>query len=694
MEENKEGLLSSFRKKFFATRIAVESILFDGEKKKEEKKDYKAYLYFLSIVFAYILLNLLKHSRELLTLESWKKIEYLNHYLSADIKTILTVSDVSFLNLDMPLYYILHIPLINIFNLNPISSIFIVNSFLILLSTIGIYLTVYDNRNKKAAFTSVIIFLSMPFVYEVYHNFSPVLLTITLVIWSYYLYIKSEINLKTSFIPLFVITVSAGFLSDKFFVFYIIPLLGYINYLFLTVYSHYIVKFLIPSIIISFIFYIRFIVLKIIAHILTPLEIPFFNFALPLNQLINSISLIYFIILFIFFILTITSPYIVYEPRKILNKLFYYPIFIYIIFPIFEKKFLYPTIVPFIILSSISIIPLIRKYFLYAVSFITIIFIFSILPEVKYKNKLLIGFNSKKEELIIIRNIFASLNENLKINDILIEALKNIKKENIVVNIDLEKDFINYYSLNNLKEKYGIENVRFVKYPSFLLNFADYIITDKEQYNLENFKEISKIKNIKILKKNIFLNFEKEITEPAGIKELKINGIKMEDIKISFFDYNTLSKTYKYAIIRVGYSNIYGADIYGITLKLEDVRVSNSPTIIESFSKINVLSAKISDFSLAKAIENRFKLKNLEVEFSNEIIRSEFQINNKTIVIYFSFNYLGNTILLGTEYIKIGTHSIPKFLCRFLKFKYDFNNSNIPISFNDIVFGEKIIYIK
>jgi len=138
---NQENFLEKFKKRFQANKIAVESVLFENEKRQDEKKDFRYWYYFFGIYVLNILINyiyFLKNSDFSLNINDIKAYEYLRIYLNENLINIFKFSFLNGINFDMPIYYLLYTLPIKIFGFSYSFSIFFTNSSLYLLDFIGL----------------------------------------------------------------------------------------------------------------------------------------------------------------------------------------------------------------------------------------------------------------------------------------------------------------------------------------------------------------------------------------------------------------------------------------------------------------------------------------------------------------------------------------------------------------------------
>ncbi|MEF3279698.1 MAG: glycosyltransferase family 39 protein [Elusimicrobiota bacterium] len=706
-EENKPRFLDSFRKKLFANRIAIESVLFERDKPKEEKKkDYKPYFYLTLILLLFFILNFLYFYRNsgIISYNDLKSLEYARGYADLSFKNILLYSDISHINFDMPLYYLLYLPFIKLMGEEYAYSIFWVNFLCILIASFGIYFLISESRNKNAALCGVVVFLSMPFVIDLSRKFSPTLLTLSIVIWNYYLFIKVENFEETKYTPLFVIFFILGLFTDKLFFIYILPLMNFVSLLTATSYSYLITRFVIPAFFISAIFYARFIMIGSFEYIVGKIKIEsFWNFNFYFKEIINSVGLLFFSVLILLFVWMFFARYMQYKGRKILFKWLLIPIFLFSLFPFTDRNFIYPVLPSLIIGGVIMIPPVVRKYFIFITLFLMLVINFPFFKPVYLENGYkLFGLDHQVIEKHYLKNIIYVIKEDIAVERIISEAKGKLNKENIIIGVEGRKnEYLNYYVLNNIKESYGLSDVRFVHYPRNMYYFLDYlIITDEDAEFIDKnvFTESLRLKNLRLFKKRSFIAPVSNISNHNKIynlEKININGLELEGISISLYGYNEEKGIADYALINANYANYKGIDIYSLKLKLLNFTFSvESPVFVTGFSRIEVIDCKISDFSVSRFIEDALKYKNVEVEFFEKILKFKALVMNRDFSFYSTINIKDNNLYLSVYFVNLGGFKIPQFLCKFLNFKFDINKFEIPVKLNKITISKGIIHIQ
>jgi hypothetical protein len=684
---NQENFLEKFKKRFQANKIAVESVLFENEKRRDEKKDFRYWYYFFGIYVLNILINyiyFLKNSDFSLNINDIKAYEYLKSYLNENLINIFKFSFLNGINFDMPIYYLLYALPIKIFGFSYPFSIFFINSFIFFFISLGLYWLILKTRNEKAALSSVIILSSLPSVFFLERHFSPILLTSAFVLWSYYFYIKSEKLDDARNLHIFVIIYSLGVLSDKFFIIYTIPMIGFLNILLTTVYWDYVAKVLFPSLVIYFVFLIRFLLIGFFSiPLLKKLS---FNFSLSfyLKEIINSFSAFYFYPFILLFVWMIFAKFMIYEPRKILLKWFLYPLIVICFIPFINPNNIFPLIFPIIIGTSIMVSPYIRKYFNYVALLMMFINGFSLFYIKTSSEFNVIGYekNYFKEDIEIITKAIKNDADSLD--------LGSFKNKGIVVSVDIKSDYINNYVLDYMKENFKAKNLIFVGKDPFGV-FSNYIISDYE-INNKNFKKIYRLKNIYVYRKIFDFCLPQDCSDKCYFDFLNISDIKFYGCLAENFKINDNEKIFDKVVINAKYINFKGIDIYGGIFKFENFAIGGDKCLsIKHFSSVNVISAKISNFSISRFFEDNFK--DLEVKFFNDAIVLYKKIGGFTFSYYLSLYLKNEIVYIKVDKFEINGLGIP-FVNHFANFMLDINKIYIPLHIKSLKITEDFTILK
>jgi hypothetical protein len=411
-----------------------------------------------------------------------------------------------------------------------------------------------------------------------------------------------------------------------------------------------------------------------------------FNFSLSfyLKEIINSFSAFYFYPFILLFAWMIFAKFMIYEPRKILLKWFLYPLIVICFIPFVNSNNIFPLIFPIIIGTSIMVSPYIRKYFNYVVLLMMFINGFSLFYIKTSSGFNVIGYekNYFKEDIEIITKAIKNDADSLD--------LGSFKNKGIVVSVDIKSDYINNYVLDYMKENFKAKNLIFVGKDPFGV-FSNYIISDYE-INNKNFKKIYRLKNIYVYRKIFDFCLPQDCSDKCYFDLLNIGDIKFYGCLTENFKINDNEKIFDKVVINAKYINFNGIDIYGGILKFEDFAIGGDKCLsIKHFSSVDVISAKISNFSISRFFEDNFK--DLEVKFFNDAIVLHKKIGGFTFSYYLSLYLKNEIVYIKVDRFEINGLGIP-FVNHFANFMLDINKIYIPLHIKSLKITEDFTILK
>jgi len=226
--------LPAWRKKFLATRMTFESILFEREliQPKREK---------LSVGLLGALGIWLFHAL-LLAQWAWRRGYFFNQadaesfgavlrfaaYLKHQGFWALVKPEFADTALNPPLYFLAYVPVLNYLTPDLNLALVLVNSFFLLVLTLAIFLAVRRSRPNRAGWLGAAFALAMPFVMETARRPAPEMALMALVAAMYACYIRSDEFEHPKWTFAFAVVFSLGFFSHRFFWLYALPLAPFI----------------------------------------------------------------------------------------------------------------------------------------------------------------------------------------------------------------------------------------------------------------------------------------------------------------------------------------------------------------------------------------------------------------------------------------------------------------------------------
>jgi len=233
MSEEAENL-PAWRKKFLATRMTFESILFERELVQPQREK-------LSLGLLGVLGIWLFHA---LLLAQWafRRGYFFNQADAASFGAVLRYAaylksqgfwalvkpEFADLALNPPLYYLSFIPVMDYLTKNLNTALVLVNSFYLLVLALSVFLAVRQSRPNRAGWLGAAFALALPFVMETARRPAPEMALLALVAALYCCYIRSDDFEHPKWTLAFAAVMSLGFFSHRFFWLYALPLVPFI----------------------------------------------------------------------------------------------------------------------------------------------------------------------------------------------------------------------------------------------------------------------------------------------------------------------------------------------------------------------------------------------------------------------------------------------------------------------------------
>ncbi len=232
MSEEKE--LPPWRKKFLASRMAFESILFEKELSTQKKEN--PYVGFLVVLGIWLLQTALLAQWAFrrgyfftqADSECFGAVLRYAAYLKSQGFWALLKPDFSGLTLNPPLYYLAYVPVLDFVTKDLNAALVIVNSFFMLVLALSVYLAVRRSRPAGAGWLGAAMALSFPFVLETARRPAPEMALMALAAAMYACYIRSDEFEHPRWTFAFALALSLGFFAHRFFWIFALPLLPFI----------------------------------------------------------------------------------------------------------------------------------------------------------------------------------------------------------------------------------------------------------------------------------------------------------------------------------------------------------------------------------------------------------------------------------------------------------------------------------
>jgi hypothetical protein len=701
MEEKKENELSAFKKKWKASRAAFEQILFEKEiGNKKYEKNYKGIIGYFILVFLGLSIVFFRYkvNGTVLSYDDLSNFDIVDNFIKSFSKgfiDFLFYGKLLDFNFEMPFYYLNFIPVFKFITSDKALALLIVNGFYYVMFTLSVYLMINIRGNYKAAWLGVSIAGFMPFLFELISHFSIPLATLTLVSWTYLCLIKSEELENPIWVFPMALCFALGLITDKYYIFYVLPILHWLQWGFAGIYRGKIFMALLLAILIGVPFYLR-IILKFASFALLNLEVlkksVNFNILTYMPDIMSSMNVLFFILGIITIIWLKFSLFDLYEKRKIVIKWFISILIVLWIFPFKSEKLIYPMLIPLAISIGIMTPVFLRKYI------IAISVIWALITQF-----LIIPFANPQMRFSYL-GIRGEDYKNEKIEEVITLIKENLKGENKTVAFIGNSKYINHRTLSELSAKYDLKQINFKKLPYSFLSMADMVIVKGKGENkklpfyfndffnyLISFNDgditiyIKKDFSDKLLRDNGFYNAE----------NLYFGGYRLKNIGLYLNNFNQDKKVFEKAVIEMPSLSFENIDLYNMKLIFDNlglVKIGDN-TIFCGFSKLKIDRIKATDFSISRILEDKLKIEDFSFAMNEDIFDISGSINSHRIELKL-YPYMDKgDIVFRIVYFNYDGLNIPQFIFNFLNFKIVKEDMSVPVEFKNIKVKNSIIEI-
>lgn len=233
MSDN-DNELSPWRRKFLASRMAIESILFEREVGLAKKETLTKGLLVLGGIWLFFALLLAQWAVRRgyffgqADAESFGAVLRYAAYMKAQGFWALLKPEFADLTLNPPLYYLAYVPVLSYLTTDLNLALILVNSFFLLALALAVFLAVRENRPNSAGWFGAAFAMALPFVLETARRPSPELALMALAAAMYACYIRSDDFMLPKWSFAFALCLSLGFYSHRAFWLYALPLAPFI----------------------------------------------------------------------------------------------------------------------------------------------------------------------------------------------------------------------------------------------------------------------------------------------------------------------------------------------------------------------------------------------------------------------------------------------------------------------------------
>jgi hypothetical protein len=698
----------TFKNKFYAARMAFESILFEKELAGPKKEDWKkgplglAVLVLVSCVFLW---QWKARQGDLFSAEEAARVtvvqKYMADYEAEGPAALLGTGAVKGGAAQPPLYYLSYLPVLKFVTADIGTAVFLVNAFYLALLLSFVYYALRRHRNTVSSLTAAAAAASFPFVLECARSLSPQIATLAFTAGFWCFYLNSDDFEKPK--PLFWMGLmfSCGVLTDVFYWVYILPLLpmmiavasGHLN-------RAEMLKGLLPGILAGVPWYTMNAVSFYgawLARSAAGADLSRWDkFWWLLKASAAEMHLVFFVLGAAAMIWMYYSVFMPYQGKEKVGLWFAVPYLFFTLLGLREVEYMYPALLPFAIALGVMV-PGKLRYPAGALAAVLMLINGSGLVGVKY----LPG--------VSLAPVFGSavVVSGGDFSEKFLAAVRPAAegRRSAVVCLVGGGDYLNSDTIRVMLSRRGFAGVKVVNSGAGLASFCD-VLALTPSASPEAAATSSRILAASWLR----LAFEESppVSLPSGdtrlyykrrvlpfdhgegvfrYPRLDIGGLRLRDVVIRTRGFDAASGRYPKADISAVYGSYGDMDIhmFSATAANFSYAVENGAPVVLSASPIKITGAKIPDFAVSRLLENSgFPATGIDASFGDGTLVVSGTMGDKPVEAELEVRLEGRKVLLSPRSVRIGeTGFEPKYI-PLLRYSFDLDELPVNITFDSL----------
>lgn len=692
MAEDRDNL-PAWRKKFLATRMAFESILFEKELLQPQREKLSVGLLVLGAIWLFYAL--------LLAQWSLRRGYFFGHADAASFGAVLRYAaylknqgfwalvkpELTGGTLNPPLYYLAYVPVLSYVTSDLNLALILVNSFFLLIIALSIFLAVRSNRPNRAGWLGAAFALALPFVQEAARRPAPEMALMALAALMYCSYIRSDEFEHPKWTLVFALSVGLGFYAHRGFWLYALPLVPFIGSGLASPLSREeLFKGFLVGVVINVPWYLF--LLAAMAAGFVPVMGPYLGFwhyfglgaasaGLPLFLLGGAgLAWMYF------------SVFMPYDKKSIVAAWFWVP---YLLLTWVVRgsspELLYPALFPFAVALPVMTPHQARKYLLVFVLALGAVNQSGLVRPVTAGGYQLAGLPLPPAGDYRAADIMKLVADNMPASG----GLAAVYGGDSMLNAD---------SLRFFRGTKGAE-IKFSDAPE-CPSCASVIIARQPRSGEAmpgSAKEFAALKGspwfpglfvkkgeLSLADSSVVEVYAKEPVKTRfledgthKVRNLVFGQVKIDEASLTLKDFDEASGTYGSATLFAPYASALGGDIYGLTLDISGLSAAGpelDPFVPAGVSAVRVRSGKISAYAVERFIAERFKfLTDVKVGLDKTLSLSA-QAGGRQLDVEFALSVPGGrTIEARPVSFSYGILALPEYALRLFTFRLDFSNN-------------------
>jgi len=721
-QENEKIRKLTWKEKFYASRAVFESIMFEKELSAPKKdKSPIGLLGLFGIVSTVILFFAIWILRQesIFSLQDAINVNIITAFVqnldAGNWMAIFNSEVVGIKNLQPPLYFLSYYPFLQLFPENLNFAILGVNSFYLAILAFSVYSLASFKRNYQSGWLAVAVTCSLPFVLEVLRRPSPEIAVMAFVALAYAGFVNSqefEKDGRWGFV--YGIALAFGLFTDKFFIIYVLPtVLTFISTVLSPVARGRVLKGFILAAALNIPWYVRNVFYVFVmdsfsgAQTVYLKSFAFKNLFWYLGSAMSASHLLLFFLGALALLWMYNAVFMPYEGKTVVFMWFLIPYIVFTFLFANNPANMYPALITLSIAIAVMTPNIIRNYFFGVLAFL---FIINQTGLVYTKSIPLFGGN------IPIIGLPAPLNSTSKVGEI-IELIheKSHEKAKVQVSIIGKSDSFNMPSFSLYAERKKINKIKFSPYNKSFIALSDFIVIGDNSSSASKFlKENEKwfprifaeIKTYQLEDMTTTRVYQKKHhnnkyfqEKTYKVKKLQLAGFVFENMNLKLSDFDEVKGAYKKVSFFSPYASLGEIDIYGFSGTIEDfsfipTEEGNLSNIVPyRIGKVKILSAKITNYSIARYIEGKSKLfHEVEVRLDKnfEVMAT---IGSEEIFVEFLFKYLNRECVFDLYDLVYRRVSMPSSVLKIFHFKYSLESLPFKMDFENVVIGKSMMEI-
>ncbi len=707
----------TFKNKFYAARMAFESILFEKELAGPKKEDWKkgplglAALVLLSSLFLW---QWKARQGDLFSAGEAARVVAVQKYMAAyeaeGPAALLGTGSVAGRAAQPPLYYLSYLPVLRFVTSDIGAAVFLANAFYLALLLCFVYYALRRHRNTVSSLTAAAAAASFPFVLECARSLSPQIATLAFTAGFWCFYLNSDDFEKPKPVFWMGLMFSLGVLTDTFYWVYVLPLLpmmiavaaGHMN-------RSEMFKGLLPGIVAGVPWYLMNAVSFYnawLARSASAADLSRWDkFWWLLGASAGEMHLPFFLLGAAALLWMYYSVFMPYQGKEKVALWFVVPYLFFTLLGLRQAEYMYPALLPFAIALGVMV-PGRLRYPAGALAAVLMLVNGSGLVGVKYLPgvKLAPVFGS---EVVVSGGDFSE-----KFLSVVRPAAEGRRLS--VVCLVGGGEYLNPDTVRVMLSRAGLSGVKVVNSGAGLASFCD-VLALTPSASPEAAAAAARVRASSWLA----AAFESggTLSLPGGetalfakrrvmpfdhgsgtlrYPRLSIGGLTLRDVAIRVGEIDRASGRYPKADISSSYASFDEMDIHGFSATAANFSfaLENGAPVVLTASPVRLTGGKITDFSVAGFLERRgFPVKQLEVRFEDDMIVSG-RMGGKPVEAELGLELKGRKLLVTPRKVRYGETDFEPRYIPLLRYSLDLDELPVDLRLESLSIGASIAEIR